>query len=204
MSRHPSVKWAQSSDKVYVTIELPDAKDVKLKLEPEGKMAFSAVKNAHPYEFDIELLDKINVEESKYNIGVRQIEYVIEKAEKRWWSRLIKQEGNPPIFLKVDWDKWVDENEENKNGSDLGGLSLSSVMQQLMAGDIAGAGCHSSDISDSTDEKDKPKENEETAKNESVAAAEEAKAKEEPIEPVDEKAKAKEEPIEPVDEKAKG
>ncbi|XP_048499028.1 co-chaperone protein p23-1 isoform X4 [Beta vulgaris subsp. vulgaris] len=200
MSRHPSVKWAQSSDKVYVTIELPDAKDVKLKLEPEGKMAFSAVKNAHPYEFDIELLDKINVEESKYNIGVRQIEYVIEKAEKRWWSRLIKQEGNPPIFLKVDWDKWVDENEENKNGSDLGGLSLS----QLMAGDIAGAGCHSSDISDSTDEKDKPKENEETAKNESVAAAEEAKAKEEPIEPVDEKAKAKEEPIEPVDEKAKG
>lgn len=61
-SRHPSVKWAQSSDKVYVTIELPDAKDVKLKLEPEGKMAFSAVKNAHPYEFDIELLDKINVE----------------------------------------------------------------------------------------------------------------------------------------------
>lgn len=28
-----------------------------------------------------------------------------------------------------------------------------SVMQQLMAGDIAGAGGHSSDISDSTDEK---------------------------------------------------
>ncbi|XP_048499031.1 co-chaperone protein p23-1 isoform X5 [Beta vulgaris subsp. vulgaris] len=132
MSRHPSVKWAQSSDKVYVTIELPDAKDVKLKLEPEGKMAFSAVKNAHPYEFDIELLDKINVEESKYNIGVRQIEYVIEKAEKRWWSRLIKQEGNPPIFLKVDWDKWVDENEENKNGSDLGGLSLSKTNQRRM------------------------------------------------------------------------
>lgn len=39
--------------------------------------------------------------------------YVIKKAEKKWWDRLIKQEGKPPVFLKVDWDKWVDEEEEN-------------------------------------------------------------------------------------------
>lgn len=44
---------------------------------------------------------------------MRQIVYVIQKAEKKWWSRLIKQDGKPPVFLKVDWDKWVDEDEEN-------------------------------------------------------------------------------------------
>lgn len=36
----------------------------------------------------------------------------MKKAENGWWSRLLKQEGKPPVFLKVDWDKWVDEDEE--------------------------------------------------------------------------------------------
>lgn len=53
-SRHPIVKWAQRSDKLYLTVELPDAKDVKLKLEPEGKFSFSATKDDIPYEADIE------------------------------------------------------------------------------------------------------------------------------------------------------
>ncbi|KAJ7982440.1 HSP20-like chaperones superfamily protein [Quillaja saponaria] len=113
MSRHPSVKWAQRSDKIYVTIDLPDAKEVKLKL-PDGKFFFSANKDGVPYEFDIELFDKVNVEESKCNIGVRSVVYVIKKVERKWWPRLIKQEGKPPVFLKVDWDKWVDEEDENE------------------------------------------------------------------------------------------
>lgn len=53
------------------------------------------------------------MQESKYNIGIRSIVYVIKKAEQKWWSRLVKQEGKPPVFLKVDWDKWVDEDDEN-------------------------------------------------------------------------------------------
>nr|GEU53249.1 HSP20-like chaperone [Tanacetum cinerariifolium] len=35
MSRHPTLKWAQRADVIFITIDLPDAKDVKLKLEPE-------------------------------------------------------------------------------------------------------------------------------------------------------------------------
>ncbi|KAE8666381.1 hypothetical protein F3Y22_tig00112498pilonHSYRG00009 [Hibiscus syriacus] len=42
MSGHPTVKWAQRSDEVFITIELPDAQDVKLRLKPEGKFLFSA------------------------------------------------------------------------------------------------------------------------------------------------------------------
>ncbi|PKI33892.1 hypothetical protein CRG98_045722 [Punica granatum] len=67
-----------------------------------------------PYEVDIQLFDKINAKESKCNIGVRSIGYVIKKEEKKWWNRLLKQEGKPPAFVKVDWDKWVDEEEENE------------------------------------------------------------------------------------------
>lgn len=48
---------------VFMTIDLPDAKDVKLKLEPEGKFYFSATSGADniPYEIDINLYDKVDV-----------------------------------------------------------------------------------------------------------------------------------------------
>lgn len=70
-SRHPSVKWAQRSDKLFITIELPDAQDVKLKLEPEGKIFFSATRGADkiPYEAELELLDKVNTDVSSLFIA---------------------------------------------------------------------------------------------------------------------------------------
>ncbi|KAG5544103.1 hypothetical protein RHGRI_016748 [Rhododendron griersonianum] len=122
-SRHPTVKWAQRPDKLYITAELPDAKNVKLQLEPEGRFVFSATSGADnlPYELDMDLFDKVDVNDCKANVGLRNICYLIKKAEDKWWSRLLKQEGKPPVFLKVDWDKWVDEDEDqdSKPGADM-------------------------------------------------------------------------------------
>ncbi|KAI7742223.1 hypothetical protein M8C21_013133 [Ambrosia artemisiifolia] len=122
MSRHPILKWAQRDDLVYITIELPDAKDVKLKLEPEGKFHFSATCGADniPYEIDINLNDKVDVNESKASVGSRNILYLVKKEESKWWSRLVKEEGRTPAFIKVDWNKWVDEDEQDeKAGPDM-------------------------------------------------------------------------------------
>ncbi|KAK4354643.1 hypothetical protein RND71_026837 [Anisodus tanguticus] len=115
MSRHPAVKWAQRSDKLFITVELPDAKNVKQKLKPEGEFFFSATAGADnvPYEVELDLFDKIDVDESKSSNTSRNICYLVKKAEDKWWSRLVKQEGKPPKFLKVDWDKWVDEDEQD-------------------------------------------------------------------------------------------
>lgn len=44
----------------------------------------------------------------------RNICYLVKKAESKWWSRLLKQEGKPPVFIKVDWDKWIDEDEQDE------------------------------------------------------------------------------------------
>ncbi|KAL6537856.1 hypothetical protein OROMI_025402 [Orobanche minor] len=122
MSRHPLVKWAQRSDKLFINVELPDAKNVKLNLDPEGKFFFSATSGVDniSYEVDIDLFDKVDVNESKASFSSRNICYLVKKAESRWWSRLLKQEGKPPVFLKVDWDKWVDEDEQDeKSGGDM-------------------------------------------------------------------------------------
>lgn len=64
------------------------------------------------YNLDIE---STFIQESKSKVVARSIECVIKKAEKKWWDRLIKQEGKPPGFLKFDWDKWVEEEDENGN-----------------------------------------------------------------------------------------
>ncbi|GJZ39497.1 HSP20-like chaperone, partial [Tanacetum coccineum] len=116
MSRHLALKWAQRADVLFITIDLPDAKDVKLKLEPEGKLYFSATAGADnvPYEIDVNLHDKVDVNESKSSVGSRNIVYLIKKEENKWWNRLLKQEGKTPAFVKADWDKWVDEDEQDE------------------------------------------------------------------------------------------
>uniref|UniRef100_A0A0D3E026 Co-chaperone protein p23 n=1 Tax=Brassica oleracea var. oleracea TaxID=109376 RepID=A0A0D3E026_BRAOL len=78
----------------------------------------------HVYELKLELHDKVNVEESKINIGVRNIFCIIEKAEPERWNKLIRG-GKAPHYVKVDWDKWVDEDDEGNAGAgdmDLGGM----------------------------------------------------------------------------------
>lgn len=63
-SRHPELKWAQRKDKVFLTVLLPDAKDAKVNLEPDGIFTFTAKAGAenHPYELKLELFDKVDVE----------------------------------------------------------------------------------------------------------------------------------------------
>ncbi|KAF2298437.1 hypothetical protein P3X46_003191 [Hevea brasiliensis] len=153
MSRHPEVKWAQRVDKVFITVLLPDAKNAKVNLEPEGVFTFSASAGAgdNLYELKLELHDKVNVEESKINIGVRSIFCILEKAEKGWWKKLLRGDGKPPHYLKVDWDKWVDEDEDDGglgNNFDMGGMDFSNF------GDMGGMGDDGMGEFDDSDDED--------------------------------------------------
>lgn len=38
---------------------------------------------------------------------------MVEKAEKVWWKKLLRGDGKAPHYIKVDWDKWADEDEDN-------------------------------------------------------------------------------------------
>ncbi|WZZ11828.1 hypothetical protein YC2023_104917 [Brassica napus] len=104
--RHPQVKWAETTDKIFLTVVLADSKETKVNLDAEGVFDFSAKAGPenHVYELKLELHDKVNVEESKINIGVRSIFRVIEKAEPERWDKLIHGR-KAPHYVKVDWDK---------------------------------------------------------------------------------------------------
>ncbi|KAH7571666.1 hypothetical protein JRO89_XS04G0114000 [Xanthoceras sorbifolium] len=117
MSRHPEVLWAQRSDRVYLTVALPDAKDISVKSEPEGLFRFSAVGvHGETFDFNLEFYGKIVPEQKcRTKAGLRNIICSIQKEEKGWWKRLLKSEEKPAPYIKVDWNKWCDEDEEESN-----------------------------------------------------------------------------------------
>ncbi|CAD5184870.1 co-chaperone protein p23-2-like isoform X1 [Musa acuminata AAA Group] len=119
MGRQPEVLWAQRSDKIYLTVSLPDARDVFAESEPHGAFKFSAVgaQDEH-FDFSLELYDAVVPEASKINIGMRNIICSIKKEKKGWWKRLLKSEEKPAPYIKVDWNKWCDEDEEESDISD--------------------------------------------------------------------------------------
>ncbi|KAI3449494.1 hypothetical protein Pfo_006159 [Paulownia fortunei] len=174
MSRHPEVKWAEREEKIYLTVLLPDAKNPKVNVDPNGAFTFSATAGTdnNIYELKLDLLDKVDVEESKINIGVRNIFCVLEKAEKKWWKKLLRGDEKAPHYVKVDWDKWVDEDDDTGGPGDLdlGGMDFSKF------GDMGGLGDDSmgDDFEDSDDEE--VKKPEEKADDKAEGEASEGKA----------------------------
>ncbi|GMH09720.1 hypothetical protein Nepgr_011561 [Nepenthes gracilis] len=116
MSRHPEVLWAQRSDKVYLTIALPDAKDVSVKFEPQGLFSFSGIgMQGEQYDCKVELYAPIVPEGCKTTIGLRNIFCSVQKKQKEWWKRLLKSDEKPAPYLKVDWNRWCDEDDEESS-----------------------------------------------------------------------------------------
>jgi hypothetical protein len=123
---HPEVLWAQRSSKtdatrnnVYLTLSVPDVaeKDMKLDLQPT-RLSFSGhshTKNVD-YQVELEFFDEIDPKESKVNHTDRDIEMVLRKKElkEEYWPRLLKDKAKVH-FLKTDFDKWVDEDEQDAN-----------------------------------------------------------------------------------------
>jgi hypothetical protein len=121
----PEVLWAQRSSSsepsknfVYLTISVPDvpASDLQLDLKPTS-LTFTGTSATlkRKYHLELEFYAEIDVEESKTNHTAKNIEFKLQKKElgEEYWPRLLK-EAKRLHFLKTDFDKWVDEDEQNE------------------------------------------------------------------------------------------
>ncbi|KAM0286038.1 hypothetical protein ACHAQH_001046 [Verticillium albo-atrum] len=121
----PEVLWAQRSSAsdatknfVYLTITVPDvpASSLKLDLKPTG-LTFDGHSDTlkKDYHLDLELYGEIDTEESKVNHTGKNIELKLQKKElkEEYWPRLLK-ESKKVHFLKTNFDKWVDEDEQEE------------------------------------------------------------------------------------------
>jgi len=89
----PNIQWAQRKDRVYLTIDLQNAKNPTIKLDngSDGKHGHVSFKgkaqshatgaDAHEYEVELDLFGAIDSEESKISISDRSVLLVIAKQE---------------------------------------------------------------------------------------------------------------------------
>ncbi|KAF2226961.1 HSP20-like chaperone [Elsinoe ampelina] len=121
----PEVTWAQRSSSteaeknhVYLTISVPDVdpKQIKLDIQPTylDFKGYSETKKA-TYAVKLEFFDEIDPKESKIHHTPRDVELVLRKKElkEEYWPRLLKDKSRAH-FLKTNFDKWVDEDEQNE------------------------------------------------------------------------------------------
>jgi len=130
----PEVLWAQRSSKteavknfIYLTISVPDVPKDKLKLDLKAtSLTFTGYSETlkKTYHLALDFYDEIDVQESKINHSGKNVEMVLRKKELKdeYWPRLLK-DAKKVHFLKTDFDKWVDEDEqEEAPEDDLGGM----------------------------------------------------------------------------------
>ncbi|KAI8463574.1 MAG: putative Hsp90 binding co-chaperone [Monoraphidium minutum] len=124
----PNVLWAQRPNCVFLTIDVQDVKDPKLELANEedgkhAKLSFAgAAADGTAYALDLELYGAVDKDASKFNTIPRHIFLVLEKAEAGSWPRLTKGPSKGDKHIKVDWDKWVDSDEEPEDDIDMSGM----------------------------------------------------------------------------------
>jgi len=121
----PEVSWAQrSSDSdaarnyLYVSINVPDVpkSSADLKLAPTNVSFTGTTLKEIKYHVSLDLYGEIDPENSKVNHTPRGVELVLRKKELKteYWPRLLK-ESKKMHFLKTDFDKWVDEDEQDES-----------------------------------------------------------------------------------------
>lgn len=119
----PPVQWAQRKNLVYLSVCVEDCKNPDIKLHPD-KLYFRSKGGVDQkeYEVTINLFQEIIPEDSKYVVRDRLVEFILrKKIDGPFWKRLVK-EDKKFHWLKVDFDKWRDEDdsdEEYGNNQDL-------------------------------------------------------------------------------------
>lgn len=128
----------------------------------------------HKYVLDLELYGEIDASDVKKAVTDRTITLVIAKKEEGpYWPRLLKATGKTPQYIKADWDKWVDEDEEDEAEDPFKGMDFSSMgggfnpmdfasmagdggLDMSKLGDLAAGMGEGGDSEDDSDEEDAP------------------------------------------------
>ncbi|KAL6454278.1 wos2 Protein wos2 [Candida maltosa Xu316] len=160
----PTVLWAQRSSEtdaakniIYLTIQLLDPVDLKLDLKPDhlSLTAKSSDAEAINYDLNIDFFKEVDPDQSKINTeNGSHIFIILRKKEKQeeYWPRLTKEKLKYH-YIKTDFDKWVDEDEQDEAKDDpedfggpggAGGFDFAQMLSSMGgaggAGGLGGAG----------------------------------------------------------------
>ena len=112
----PIVLWSQKRDKVLLTVELSDARDVRVQFSPKALLLTAHVQGdgkRMDYSLDLNLFREIDPERSEFEVGKRWIKIKMIKEEggedKPFWKRLHSEKDLRLPFVRIDWDNWTED-----------------------------------------------------------------------------------------------
>ena len=97
------MKWAQRTDSLYLTINLPDVKDETIELT-NTSLNFSGTSEGNAYELTLEFFDEVDSDGSKWAVLDRSIQMNIMKKDQEkeeHWTRLLKDKHLEKTNVKV-------------------------------------------------------------------------------------------------------
>jgi len=156
----PPVLWAQRNDRLLLTIDLPDIKDPNITVTATA-LSFEGSSHGKLYKLNLEFLHEIKSEESKWGVLPRNAQFNLIKKEPGSWERLLQQAGKY-WFLKADWNRWIDEDDEDEGGAaaskdfDMSELNMGGDMGMGGMGDMGDFGGGDDDEGEDNDDDDLP------------------------------------------------
>ncbi|CAG9787244.1 unnamed protein product [Diatraea saccharalis] len=142
----PPVLWAQRKEDIFLTFSV-ECKEPTIKIEKDS-VHFRGVnaQDKKVLEVTIPLYDAVLPENSGFVNKGRCIEMVLRKEKKDapYWPNLTKDKKKPH-YLKVDFNKWRDEDDEDENG---GGGNDNYGLEELLRSMGGGAGAGAGDKAD--------------------------------------------------------
>ena len=126
----PNIKWAQSVDNVFITVNICNAKDIILNIK-ENFIDFNYLSNKK-YHFEGELYSEIDNENYKVNVQEMYILIILNKKENGGWNSLFKDRTLYKYNISNDWSRWEDSDDE-EDTNDVGNMDYASMMKQMEA-----------------------------------------------------------------------
>ena len=151
---NPQVAWAQRSSTtdpernyVLITVSIADCDAPELTIKPSYIELKAQSKphvgdeNVHHYQLHIDLYEEIIPEKTMHKIANGQhyfLKLYKKDLESEYWPRLTKEKVKYP-YIKTDFDKWVDEDEQDKVEAEGNDAAQGMDFSQMMGG-AGGAG----------------------------------------------------------------
>ncbi|CAD6633680.1 HN1_G0003640.mRNA.1.CDS.1 [Saccharomyces cerevisiae] len=151
---NPQVAWAQRSSTtdpernyVLITVSIADCDAPELTIKPSYIELKAQSKphvgdeNVHHYQLHIDLYKEIIPEKTMHKVANGQhyfLKLYKKDLESEYWPRLTKEKVKYP-YIKTDFDKWVDEDEQDEVEAEGNDAAQGMDFSQMMGG-AGGAG----------------------------------------------------------------
>mgnify|MGYP001394433650 CR=1 FL=1 len=133
----PNLIWFQNKESVIIDINKVNSDNYDLKID-EKNFNYNTTLNNTIYKINFELFDEFEKFEHKiYNNQCRVIIY--KKEETSFWTRLTSSKNLYKNNIKINWNNWVDEDDDEEENMD-NNMDMESMMRAMGGGGMPGMG----------------------------------------------------------------